>query len=163
MSTPRLVLLMLIVNIAVVLGGVFVNYKMIKSASLAPASATSDKEAAKADDKEEEQEQESAEYLFVPVEKIIVSSRGEDREHYFVIDLVLQARAEQERKKLESVAPMVRSSVVANLTPEKFEVLRGLPIGEVQARLEKAVIDDFAARRVVVPFEHVLLSKMIVQ
>ncbi|MDG9852519.1 flagellar basal body-associated protein FliL [Pseudomonas nitroreducens] len=161
MSTPRLVLLMLIVNIAVVLGGVFVNYKMIKSASLAPAAAASDKEAAKEDATEEDQE--SAEYLFVPVEKIIVSSRGEDREHYFVIDLVLQARAEQERKKLESVAPMVRSSVVANLTPEKFEVLRAMPIGEVQTRLEKAVIDDFAARKVVVPFEHVLLSKMIVQ
>ncbi len=161
MSTPRLVLLMLIVNIAVVLGGVFVNYQMIKSASLAPAAAASDKEAAKDDATEEEQE--SAEYLFVPVEKIIVSSRGEDREHYFVIDLVLQARAEQERKKLESVAPMVRSSVVANLTPEKFEVLRAMPIGEVQARLEKAVIDDFATRKVVVPFEHVMLSKMIVQ
>ena len=161
MSTPRLVLLMLIVNIAVVLGGVFVNYKMIKSASLAPAAAASDKEAAKEDATEEEQE--SAEYLFVPVEKIIVSSRGEDREHYFVIDLVLQAKAEQERKKLESVAPMVRSSVVANLTPEKFEVLRAMPIGEVQTRLEKAVIYDFAARKVVVPFEHVLLSKMIVQ
>ena len=69
MSTPRLVLLMLIVNIAVVLGGVFVNYKMIKSASLAPAAAASDKEAAKEDATEEEQE--SAEYLFVPVEKII--------------------------------------------------------------------------------------------
>ncbi len=162
MSTPRLVLLMLIVNIAVVLGGVFVNYKMIKSASLAPVAAASDKDGGK-EDAQEEQEQESAEYLFVPVEKIIVSSRGEDREHYFVIDLVLQAKAEQERKKLESVAPMVRSSVVANLTPEKFEVLRAMPISEVQARLEKAVIDDFAARKVVVPFEHVMLSKMIVQ
>lgn len=161
MSTPRLVLLMLIVNIAVVLGGVFVNYQMIKSASLAPAAIAADKEGGMPDAKEEEQE--SAEYLFVPVEKIIVSSRGEDREHYFVIDLVLQAKAEQERKKLESVAPMVRSSVVANLTPEKFEVLRAMPIGDVQARLEKAVIDDFAARRVVVPFEHVMLSKMIVQ
>ncbi|MFV3329672.1 flagellar basal body-associated FliL family protein [Pseudomonas sp. NY15437] len=162
MSTPRLVLLMLIVNIAVVLGGVFVNYKMIKSASLAPVAAASDKDGGK-EDAQEEEEQESAEYLFVPVEKIIVSSRGEDREHYFVIDLVLQAKAEQERKKLESVAPMVRSSVVANLTPEKFEVLRAMPISEVQARLEKAVIDDFAARKVVVPFEHVMLSKMIVQ
>ncbi|MDH1009186.1 flagellar basal body-associated FliL family protein [Pseudomonas nicosulfuronedens] len=162
MTTPRLVLLMLIVNIAVVLGGVFVNYQMIKSASLNPAAAASDKEGGKEDGKEEE-EQESAEYLFVPVEKIIVSSRGEDREHYFVIDLVLQAKADQERKKLESVAPMVRSSVVANLTPEKFEVLRAMPIGDVQARLEKAVIDDFAARKVVVPFEHVMLSKMIVQ
>ena len=80
-----------------------------------------------------------------------------------MIDLVLQAKAEQERKKLESVAPMVRSSVVANLTPEKFEVLRAMPISEVQARLEKPVIDDFAARKVVVPFEHVMLSKMIVQ
>lgn len=157
MSTPRLVVLMLIVNIAVVLGGVFVNYRMIKSASLAPVATA---EAARDDAKDEE---ESAEYLFVPVEKIIVSSRGEDREHYFVIDLVLQGKADQERKKLESVAPMVRSSVVANLTPEKFEVLRAMPIGEVQTRLEKALFDDFAARKVVVPFEHVLLSKMIVQ
>ncbi|MCP8462713.1 flagellar basal body-associated FliL family protein [Pseudomonas sp. ZM23] len=158
MSTSRLVVLMLIVNIAVVLGGVFVNYQMIKSASLAPATPTAEGDKAEAGD-----ESESAEYLFVPVEKIIVSSRGEDREHYFVIDLVLQGRSDQERKKLESVAPMVRSSVVANLTPEKFETLRAMPIGDVQQRLEKALLDDFAARKVVVPFEHVLLSKMIVQ
>lgn len=159
MPTSRLVVLMLIVNIAVVLGGVFVNYRMIKSASLAPAVA----DTAKAETVEEDKEADSAEYLFVPVEKIIVSSRGDDREHYFVIDLVLQAKADQERKKLESVAPMVRSSVVANLTPEKFGVLRAMPIGDVQMRLEKALLDDFAARKVVVPFEHVLLSKMIVQ
>ncbi|MNZ99745.1 Flagellar protein LafL [compost metagenome] len=160
MSTTRLVLLMFVLNIAVVLGGVFVNYKMIQSATLgAAAPAAEGQEEAAA----EEEEEEPVEYVFVPVEKVIVSLPGDGREHYFVLDLVLQAEFGTDPKKLEQVDPMVRSSVVANLSAMRFDELRALQIPQLQQKLEAELLADFASRKVATPFQHVLVSKMIVQ
>ncbi|WP_271411273.1 flagellar basal body-associated FliL family protein [Pseudomonas sp. Q1-7] len=161
MSTTRLVLLMFVLNIAVVLGGLFVNYKMIQSATLGAARPVA--ESAQGQAAVEEEEDEPAEYLFVPVEKVIVSLAGEGREHYFVLDLVLQAEVGTDPKKIEQVAPMVRSSVVANLSAMRFDELRALPIPQLQQKLEEHLLADFAGRRVATPFQHVLVSKMIVQ
>ncbi|MGF6690055.1 flagellar FliL protein [Metapseudomonas resinovorans] len=160
MSTTRLVLLMFVLNIAVVLGGLFVNYKMIQSATLGAAQPASE---AKADEAVEEEEGEPAEYVFVPVEKVIVSLPGDGREHYFVLDLVLQAEFGTDPKKLAQVDPMVRSSVVANLSAMRFEDLRALQIPQLQKQLEEDLLADFASRKVATPFQHVLVSKMIVQ
>ena len=44
-----------------------------------------------------------------------------------------------------------------------FDELRGLKIGELQERLEKALFADFASKNAAVPFEHVLVNKLIVQ
>lgn len=160
MSTTRLVLLMFVLNIAVVLGGLFVNYKMIQGATLGASQSATE---AKAEEPGEEEEQEPAEYVFVPVQKVIVSLPGDGREHYFVLDLVLQAEFGTDPKKLEQVDPMVRSSVVANLSAMRFEELRALQIPQLQEKLEQVLLADFASRKVATPFQHVLVSKMIVQ
>ncbi|MFN9587569.1 MAG: flagellar basal body-associated FliL family protein, partial [Pseudomonadaceae bacterium] len=92
-----------------------------------------------------------------------VSLKGEHREHYFVLDLVLQADLETDPKKLEQIDPMVRNSVVAHLSAMTFEKLRGMPIPELQGTLESALFDDFASKKLAMPFANVLVSKLIVQ
>src|SRR5690606_15174183 len=102
--------------------------------------------------------EEPGEYTFFPVQKIILSLRGAEQEHYFVLDLVLQAELDTDKKKLEQADPMVRSSTVAYLSSLRFEELRALQIPDLQQRLEQALLADFAARKVVAPFQHVLVS-----
>ncbi|MCY1288113.1 hypothetical protein D9M70_371370 [compost metagenome] len=58
---------------------------------------------------------------------------------------------------------MVRSSVVANLSAMRFDELRALQIPQLQQKLEAELLADFASRKVATPFQHVLVSKMIVQ
>ena len=77
MSTPRIVLLMLLLNVLTVAGGVGVSYWLLKPGL----------EGATAEDAAEAEPVEPSEYLFFPVQKVIVSVRGDGREHYFVLDL----------------------------------------------------------------------------
>lgn len=149
MSTPRLVLLMLLLNVVTVAGGVGAAYWLLK-----PGMSGGEVVA---------ETIEPMEYQFYPVTKVIVSLRGEGRERYFVLDLALQAEASDEPKNFEQVEPLVRNSVVSYLSGLDFADLRAMPIGELQTRLEEALFADFASKNAVVPFRHVLVNKMIVQ
>jgi flagellar FliL protein len=153
---PRVILLMLVLNMAIALGGIAFNYHQLKSLRFGAAAPVGAAEVASESEEREE-------YTFFPIEKVIVSLPGEGREHYFVLDLVLQADIEAEAKKLEQLDPMVRNSAVAYLSGLRFDELRGMPIAELQAALEKALFDDFAGKKLAVPFVHVLVSKLIVQ
>lgn len=160
MTMPRVILLMLVLNMAIALGGIAFNYyqlESLKSGVAAPAGA------AEAEAEAASEPEETAEYTFFPIEKVIVSLQGEGREHYFVLDLVLQADIEVEAKKLAQLDPMVRNSAVAYLSGLRFDQLRGMPIAELQAALEKVLFDDFASKKLAAPFVHVLVSKLIVQ
>lgn len=165
MTMPRIMLLVLVLNTLISVGGVVFNYQLVKPLLAAgQATKTTTPEGVEASGEVAEVEEgERAEYTFFPVNKVIVSLPGKEREHYFVIDLVLQADLETEEKKLQQVDPMVRNSAVAYLSALKFDELRGKPIPELQTALEQALLADFASRKVVAPFEHVLVSKLIVQ
>ena len=158
MTMPRILLLLVIFNTLVVIGGSVFNYATLKS--MQSGQAVLGIGAGHADGEAEEAK---SEYRFFPIEKVIVSLQGESREHYFVLDLVLQADLETDPKKLEQIDPMVRNSVVAHLSSMTFEKLRGMPIPELQSSLERVLFDDFASKKLAIPFANVLVSKLIVQ
>ncbi|RFA30712.1 hypothetical protein CAI21_04165 [Alkalilimnicola ehrlichii] len=106
------------------------------------------------------------EYDYFPVERIIVSLPSNGRERYFVLDLMLvseQADNEAEQNRVARVEPLVRNSVISYLSDFQFEELRAIPVAELQQRLEQALLRDFREKRVATPFDHVLISKILVQ
>lgn len=165
MSMTKTVLIMLVLNTVIALGSVFINYKMftsIQAQAQAPVAAVNPDDA-NAPVNRTIADGDAKEYVFHTVEKIIVSLQEDGREHYFVFDVVLQAERKTDPKKLESLDPMVRSSVVASLSKMSFSQLRAMPISELQTHLENTLLDDFASKKIVAPFAHVLVSKLIVQ
>lgn len=160
MPTSRILLIVILLSSLISLGGVGANYFLVRSLLQGSAMAGDQARAAEVEPAEEE---EPVEYLFFPVQKIVLSLRGEDQEHYFVLDLVLQAALDTDKKKLEQADPMVRSSAVAHLSAMKFSELRNMAITDLQQSLEKSLLADFATRKVVAPFQHVLVSKLVVQ
>lgn len=162
MAMPRIILIMLILNTLLAVGGIGFTFTLYQSVQQMAQAAPNEAEDA-ASEAAEEAQAEKVEYQFHPVDKVIVSLAGEGREHYIVFDLVLQAGLETEKKKLEQIDPMVRNSAVAHFTSLKFQELRGQAIPQLQTALEAAILNDFSARNLLVPFEHVLISKMIVQ
>lgn len=171
MSMTRTVLIMLVLNAVIALGSVFINYQMftsIRAQTQVPATPATPTATVNPDDPNAPIDRtiakgDAKEFVFHTVEKIIVSLQEDGREHYFVFDVVLQAEEKTEPKKLESLDPMVRSSVVATLSQMSFSQLRAMPINELQNHLENTLLDDFASKKIVAPFEHVLVSKLIVQ
>jgi flagellar protein FliL len=166
MSMTRTVLIMLVLNTVIALGSVFINYKMftsVRAQAETPATAVTNPDGSAAPVNRTVADEDAKEYVFHTVEKIIVSLQEEGREHYFVFDVVLQAEENTDPKKLENQDPMVRSSVVARLSQMSFNQLRAMPMTELQTLLENTLLDDFASKKIVAPFAHVLVSKLIVQ
>lgn len=157
MTMPRLMLIILILNLLITLGGVGANYWMLRSGAQASGGdASAQVQATVA-------EVAASEFQFFAIDKIIVSVRSTAREHYFVLDLALQAGKEAEKLQLESLEPIVRNSVVSYLSGLSFEVLRDLSVGALQEKLEAVLREDLAARNISVPFSGLLVSKLIVQ
>lgn len=167
MTMTRTVLIMLVLNTVIALGSVFINYKMftsIRAQAQEPAvAAIANPDGSAAPVDRNVADEDAKEYVFHTVEKIIVSLQEEGREHYFVFDVVLQAEENTDPKKLENLDPIVRSSVVAKLSQLSFNQLRAMPMTELQTLLENTLLDDFASKKIVAPFAHVLVSKLIVQ
>lgn len=154
---PQIILGMLVFNIILTSGGLFLNYAIIQS--MPPGEgAIASVFARKVDEKEGKKE-----YVFFPIEKIIVSLADSGREHYFVIDLVLQSDITTDVEALKKIDPMVRSSVVSRLSAMPFTELRGMPIHDVQTMLDAALREDFGRKKIAVPFAGILVSKLIVQ
>lgn len=156
MTTTRLIILLLVLNLLVVSSGVVVNYLMLRP--LAQAAAWAEPPVV-----QREYDVVQREYEFYPVEKVIVSLREGGRERYFVLDLALLVEAGERSEQLKKAEPLVRSSVVSYLSTYRFEELRALPVSELQHRLEQALFADFAERKAQAPFLQVLVSKLIVQ
>lgn len=157
MLMQRIILAVLVLNTLVAAGSALFSYQLFQRSSLVAAVGGTPADAPKpAPGKAEE-------YKFFPVQKVIVSLQDAGHEHYFVLDLVLQAELDTDSKKLEQIDPMVRNSVVAYLSSLNFTALRAMPITELQTALEKTVQSDFSNRQVTQPFVHVLVSKLVVQ
>ena len=153
----RIILVLLVVNTLVAAGSAYISFQVLSR----PAVASSAVEGGDAE--AEASASEATEYQFFPIEKVVVSLQGDDREHYFVLDLVLQAEVDTDKKKLQQIDPMVRNSVVAHLSTMAVAQLRTMPISELQTSIEQVVQTDFASRQVIQPFAHVLISKLVVQ
>ena len=155
----RIILALLVVNTLVAAGSAYISFQVLsRPQALSAPAASNDPQAPLAANAEAAEE-----YMFFPIEKVIVSLQGEDREHYFVLDLVLQADIDTDNKKLKQIDPAVRNSVVAYLSSMAFSELRALPIADLQTSLEEVVRTDFANRQIVQPFTHILVSKLVVQ
>jgi flagellar protein FliL len=154
MLMQRIILALVVVNTLVAGGSAYISYQVMNRPAVSAEGAAGHVDAAT---------EEATEYKFFPIEKVIVSLQGDEREHYFVLDLVLQSDLDTDNKKLQQIDPMVRNSVVAHLSSMAFNTLRAMPITELQASLEQVVQADFASRQVVQPFAHVLVSKLVVQ
>jgi flagellar protein FliL len=154
MALSRVILIVLILNTLVLLGSTGANYFLLSSvlqgSSPLPFSSFARPQA-------------TTEYQFFPIEKVIVNLRDKDREHYFVLDLVLQSELSADRRKIEQIDPIVRNAVIAYLSTLSFQELRPMPISEMQSRLESVLLDDLRNRNLGGLFSHLLVSKMMVQ
>ena len=157
----RIILALLVVNTLVAAGSAYISFQVLSRPQVVSASVAMNESDAGSSSAANSGEAE--EYKFFPIEKVIVSLQGDGREHYFVLDLVLQTDVDTDNKKLKQIDPMVRNSVVAHLSSMAFTQLRSMPIAELQASLEKVVQADFASRQIIQPFAHVLVSKLVVQ
>lgn len=156
MWMPRVILLIVGLNTIITLGSVVFGYLYLrpdKTADVEPVHEVGQAPLA----------QDPANFVFYPVDKIVVNLRGDDREHYFVLDLALQGDAEQSTSAFKQAELLVRNAVVGSLSTLPLSQLRALSLIDLQSRLEEDLRKSFSAKGLDIPFTSVLVSKMLVQ
>lgn len=156
MWMPRVILLVVGLNTVITLGSVVFGYVYLRSHSTAGLEQVQQIDKVPVP-------QDPADYVFYPVDKIVVNLRDEDREHYFVLDLALQGGAEQSVSAFKQAELLVRNAVVGSLSTLPFNQLRALSLTDLQSRLEDDLRKSFSAKGLDIPFSSVLVSKMLVQ
>ena len=156
MWMPRVILLIVGLNTVITLGSVVFGYLYLR-----PEKTSGVEHVQKVG--EATIVQDPANYVFYPIDKIVVNLRGDDREHYFVLDLALQGDAEQSASAFKQGELLVRNSVVGSLSTLPFSQLRALSLTDLQSRLEQDLRKSFSAKGLDIPFTSVLVSKMLVQ
>lgn len=156
MWMPRVILLVVGLNTVITLGSVVWGYLYLRSHTTADIEQVQNVD-------EHTVAQDPANYVFYPVDKIVVNLRGDDREHYFVLDLALQGNAEQSASAFKQAELLVRNAVVGSLSTLPFSQLRALSLTDLQSRLEQDLRKSFSAKGLDIPFTSVLVSKMLVQ
>src|SRR5690554_5290867 len=153
--SSRVVVSLLVVNILLIVGATAVNFlwKQPISDFFAAAGETNSRP----------DPVDLSKFQFLNVDKIYVNLRGNQREHYLVIDLAVQASAKIDKKELQQFAPVVRNSVAARLSGMRYEVVRSLTIPELQLLLEEALRQDIDERNLRIAFEHLLVNRLLAQ
>lgn len=189
MNSSKTLLIILILNLTVAVASIYINYQFftaIVNAQQAPASIpaassnTQDEPNIQSDETESNtahtvnsgekkassglfSPKKTQDYIFHTVEKLIVSVNDEEDVRYFIIDLVLQAPEKTDKKKLSQVEPAVRHALVSYLSDRTYSDIRSASFNQLQADIEKAILDDFKRKRITTPFTQVLVSKLIAQ
>lgn len=154
MSMSRVLLLVVGLNTVITVGAVVLGYMHLKGEPWTESLAGGGGEPSP---------RKISEYSFYPVEKIVVNLSSENREHYFVLDLALQADKNEQTSQLSQLEPLVRNSVIASLSALAFSELRAMRVNEVQQLLDRELAKGFAAKGLHMPFSGVLVSKWLVQ
>jgi len=156
MSISRVILLLVVgLNLVITVGGgVFVYLYLNAMPAAVSLAELGDVKPAQRD---------ISEYAFYPVEKIVLNLPGEDREHYFVLDLALQVDKNEQAGLFKQLEPLVRHSVIASLSSLPLGELKAMRINEVQQRLNAELARDFTAKGMQIPFSGVLVSKWLAQ
>ncbi|AIO70466.1 flagellar basal body rod protein [Burkholderia oklahomensis] len=110
-------------------------------------------------------------YKYVGTERIVVMLKQPDESasvargadvHYAVLDIVLKTRPEKEAATRAHLL-LLRSLVVEALSGYTFDALRRVNVDQLSGVLNKKFAESYRSRRAEMPFETVMISKLLAE
>ncbi|WP_435954656.1 flagellar basal body-associated FliL family protein [Dryocola sp. BD626] len=148
---------LLVVLLAAIVGGGAAAGAIYFMKSSAPASADS-KAAEKAKVKKESQN------IFVSLSDSVVTLHDVDNDdHYMLVELALVVDNDVASKKALADEPLYQSIIVATLADMKYEEARTLKISELRKLLTDSLAKELSNREVTIPYNDVLVKKVVFQ
>ena len=104
------------------------------------------------------------EITFIELKNIIITLKSTDgRERYVLLELAFPTTSEENKNLTQSALPALRSATVNLLTNADFHEMHNLTIPELRTRLMTAYQHDLEALTLNVPFDNVIVSKIVFQ
>lgn len=101
---------------------------------------------------------------FTEVKNIVITLKNTQRnERYLLLELGLATTNDEQAKKVETIIPMLRSATVDLISTMDYQEARGISMPDLRKRLMETYRTEFTAMHLTVPFDDVVVSKMVFQ
>jgi flagellar FliL protein len=99
---------------------------------------------------------------FVRLPEVVVNLRGDD-EHYLLINVVLDTDSEDSVEVINDNESLFKSIMVSTLSEEEYEKIRKSRVDEVKQLLDIAFRKELTNRNIKIPYQQILIEKMVFQ
>ncbi|AHG19687.1 hypothetical protein Z042_08670 [Chania multitudinisentens RB-25] len=101
---------------------------------------------------------------FVVFSDMIFTLKGEgSEEHYLLLELSLVTNDLKKAKIVDDMNPVIRGATVTALSNMSYNNIRMMSVQELSEKLKQAYSDTFKNLNVPIPFDDVIISKMVYQ
>jgi flagellar FliL protein len=107
---------------------------------------------------------ESRNVEFVEIKNVVITLKGNDsNERYLLLEVNLETSDPKKTQSARDMIPAIRGATVSLLSDMDYQEVRGMSIGTLHSKLKAAYIEKFASLKIPVPFDDVIISKMVFQ
>ncbi|UGS41810.1 flagellar basal body-associated FliL family protein [Pseudocitrobacter corydidari] len=101
---------------------------------------------------------------FVEIKNLVITLKGSNRtERYLLLELNLATSSPENTRKSEEMIPAIRGATVSLLSDMEYSAVRALTVNELHNKLKAAYDARFSSLNMTVPFDDVIISKMVFQ
>lgn len=101
---------------------------------------------------------------FVEVKNLVIALKGENNEErYLLLEINLATDSAENVKKTQDMLPAVRGATVGLLTDMDYRDVRAMSVNELHDKLKAAYIERFSSLKMSMPFNDLIISKMVFQ
>ncbi|GAB6261793.1 flagellar basal body-associated FliL family protein [Photobacterium sp. CCB-ST2H9] len=102
--------------------------------------------------------------VFHPLEKLVLSVKGERQTHFIMMELALETRRPEAIEGIDNFMPVVRNALLKLFSNKTYEELQNQrTIDELQEEVKSTLLDAFGKTRYAHAIDNVLLTKYVIQ
>lgn len=101
---------------------------------------------------------------FVEVKNVVITLKGKGQnERYLLLELNMATNGPENAHKAQDMIPAVRGATVSLLSDMEYDSVRAMSVNELHDKLMLAYAARFSSLKMDVPFDDVIISKMVFQ
>lgn len=101
---------------------------------------------------------------FVEIKNVVITLKSDSQsERYLLLELNLTTNGPENTRKSEDMIPAIRGATVSLLSDMEYSAVRAMSVNQLHDELKAAYHERFRALKMKVPFDDVIISKMVFQ
>lgn len=101
---------------------------------------------------------------FVEIKNVVITLQStSSKERYLLLELALATSDPHSVQMINDMSPAVRGATVSLLSGKQYDAVRAMSVSELKAELMKAYRERFRTLNSTVPFQDVIISKLVFQ
>ncbi|WP_318443615.1 flagellar basal body-associated FliL family protein [Photobacterium leiognathi] len=106
----------------------------------------------------------TAQPVFHPLDKVVVSVKGERQTHFVMLELAVQTHYPERIKQIDNYMPLVRNALLKMFSKKRYEELQNQQtIEQLQQEVKQTLTDAFANTTIARDIDDVLFTKYVIQ